>query len=274
MERLSSAAETRTPRPVVGEALAYVQGESLKAGAVFQQKASQLPDQDGRRRESMQEAEPACAATDDEISLLDILRWAARWWWLVLGGCVVGCILGLIWHLASDERFTVRLDMTVAETPLGTASFVREVSTNFLSRHVGTAVAVEFDQRRNRLSLVEREVRAEEVALRTASMHGAAAALGDFLDGMVSREYARMQDRLATMESSADAYTILSRFRIHVSALQEGLLKSVAVSESVERHGFGLAALLGLGVLFGAGLGGVAAFTADTLGRGRSRGGE
>lgn len=37
------------PKPalsdVVGEALAHVQGESLKAGAVFHLKASQLPDQ-------------------------------------------------------------------------------------------------------------------------------------------------------------------------------------------------------------------------------------
>lgn len=207
---------------------------------------------------------------DGEVSVRDIARWAARWWWLVLCGCAAGSLLGLIWHLASDERFTVRLDMTITESPVGSASFVREVSTNLLRRHVGTSVSVEFDQRRNRLSLVERGVPAEAVAARKASMHGAAAALDDFLDGMVSREYARMQDRLVTTESSADAYASLSRFRLHVSALQDGLLESVVVvSESVERRGPALAALLGLGALAGAGLAAAAAFAVDALGRRR-----
>lgn len=207
---------------------------------------------------------------DGEVSVRDIARWAARWWWLVLCGCVAGGLLGLIWHLASDERFTVRLDMTITESPVGPASFVTEVSTNLLRRHVGTSVSVEFDQRRNRLSLVERGVPAEAVAARKASMHGAAAALDDFLDGMASREYARMQDRLLTTESSADAYASLSRFRLHVSALQDGLLESVVVvSESVRRHGPALAALLGLGALAGAGLAAAAALAVDALGRRR-----
>ena len=33
---------------------------------------------------------------DGEVSVRDIARWAARWWWLVLCGCAAGSLLGLI----------------------------------------------------------------------------------------------------------------------------------------------------------------------------------
>ena len=41
-----------TPRPMVGEACAHVQGESLKAHAALLTEASQLPDHQGRGEES------------------------------------------------------------------------------------------------------------------------------------------------------------------------------------------------------------------------------
>ena len=208
----------------------------------------------------------------DEISAADILRWVARWWWVVLCGGLLGALCGLILHLASDERFTVRLDMAVAESPLGSSAFVRDISINFLRRQVGSAVAIEPNQRTQAISLVERGVPPEGIAMTQASMRNAAAALRGFLDAMVSREYARMEERFAKMGPNPDAYASLSRFRMHVEAVREGLLASAAVTaQGARRQGLSLAALLAIGMLAGADLCVGAALAADAL-RGRPAG--
>lgn len=212
------------------------------------------------------------APSDNEVSLSDILRWAARWWWLILGSGLAGALLGLILHLGSQERHTVRLDMAVAESPLGSPAFVRDISISFLRRQVGTAVAIEPNQRTHAISLIEHGVPPDGIAMAQASMRGAAAALGGFLDAMVSNEYARMEARFAKMDPSPEAYASLSRFRMHVEAVREGLLASVTVtSERVRRQGLSLPALLAIGMLAGAGLCMGMAFAAGAL-RGRPAG--
>lgn len=211
------------------------------------------------------------AASGEEISLVDMLRWLGRWWWLLLGGGLVGVLCGVIVHLASEERFLVRLDVTVAESPLGSAAFVRDISTGFLRRQAGTAVTVEFDARRQRLSLVERGVPRDAVAMRRAAMQGAVAALRDFLRDRASREYARMQESYAAMEPSPEAYAGLMAFRRHLSALEDGLIEAAAVaSESVRPESPSLASLAWLGALAGAGLGAAAGLAAEAW---RRRGG-
>lgn len=208
--------------------------------------------------------------SQEDISLLDVLRWVGRWWWLLLGGGLVGVLCGLIVHLASEERFVVRLDLTIAESPLGSAAFVRDVSTGFLRRQVGTAVAVEFDARRQRLSLVERGVPEGAVAVRRAAMHNAAAALRDFLRDRTVREYSRMQESYAAMEPSPEAYADLRAFSRYLSALDEGLIEAAAfVSESARLQGPSLAALAGLGALAGAGLGAATGLAAEAWRRRR-----
>ena len=206
---------------------------------------------------------------DEDISLADLVRWTWRWRWLVVSGALAGLLLGLVGHLASGERFVVRLDIAVTDTPLGAAAFVRDISASVLRKHAGTAVSVRPDSRRGTLALVEHDVPADAIAVRQAAMREAAAALGDFLESLLSQEYAGMQASYSAMPPSPEAYAALTRFRLHLSALEEGLIQSVVVvSESVRRRGPGLGVLAGLGALAGAGVAAAAAFAADAL-RGR-----
>lgn len=221
----------------------------------------------------MQAAGEAHDVAERELSLLDLLQWMARQWWLILCGGLVGLLLGLIYHLASEERYVVRLEMAITDSPLGAASFVRDISTNFLRRQAGTAVAVEFNQRTSRLSLIERGVPRNAIAVRRAAMQNAVMALRTFLDDLVAKEYARMQERFMAMEPSPEAYAELARFRLYLSALEDGLLESVVVvSESVRLRGPALGVLLSLGVVAGMGLGTAVAFAAELL-RARRRAG-
>lgn len=194
-------------------------------------------------------------AWDREISLFDMARWAARWWWLLLGGGLVGVLCGLIVHLEADERFTVRLDMTIAESPLGSEVFVRDISAGFLRRQAGTAVAIEFDPKKQRLSLVERGVARDAVAVRQAAMQSAAKALSDFLEDRVAEEYAQMQESYAAMEPSPEAYAGLVAFRRHLSAMEDGLIEpATVIAESVRAQSLPLGMLSALGALAGIGL--------------------
>ena len=150
----------------------------------------------------MQDISETRRSPDGEISLIDLLRWAWRRRWIVLSGALAGLLAGLIVHLAFDERFVVRLDMTITDTPLGTQSFVRDISASVLRKHTGTAVAILSDSRKGTVSLVERDVAKDAVAVRQAAMRNAAAALGDFLETLVSREYAEMQANFMVMPPS------------------------------------------------------------------------
>lgn len=211
------------------------------------------------------------AASDEDVSFVDLLRWVVRWWWLLMGGAFVGVLCGMIVHLSSDARFVVGLDLTIAESPLGTTSFVRDISTGFLRRQVGTAVVVEFDERGQRLSLVERRVPENAVAVRLAAMQNAAAALHDFLRDMAEKEYARMEESFAAMEPSPEAYANLAAFRRYLSALEGGLIGPAATgSESVRLQGLSLAAFVGLGALAGTGLGAASGLVAGAWRRRRA----
>lgn len=208
----------------------------------------------------------AYTSLGDEISLSDILRWAARWWWLVLCGGLLGALCGLILHLASDEQFTVRLDIRIVESPLGSPSLIAEISTNFLRSSLGAAVTIEANQRTGTISLTERKVPPERVEMAQALMRSASIALGGFLDGMVVNEHARMEELFAGQEASPDAYASLRHLRLHRDALRDGLLESAVIrSQSVRPRGFSLVHLLLLGILAGLGVAAAAAYVVDPL---------
>lgn len=202
----------------------------------------------------------------DEISLADIFRWGARWWWLVVGGAFVGLLGGLICHLAIDQRFAVRIDMSIGETPLGTATFVRDVSSGVLRQQLDAATAIQWDSKKGALSLIERDVPEDEILARQLMMRDAVATLGDFLEKRLSRQYSEMQADFAAMPPSPEGYAALTRFRQYLTALEEGLLQSVTiVSESTRPQNLSFAILLVLGALAGAAVAGAAAFIIDLL---------
>ena len=176
----------------------------------------------------MRLVEPADAVPKEDspenISLRDILRWIARWWWLILLSGVTGALFGLISHLTFEERFTVRLDMTVLDSPLGTPALIRNISTNVLRGHVGPTVAVGLDRRTGALSLTEKGVPKDGIAVRQASMRNTAAALRSFLDGAVTGEYALLQKRSRTVLPDAGTYAWIDRLRFYADARNDGLI--------------------------------------------------
>jgi len=222
----------------------------------------------------MQERDETRIPADEELSLLDLLRWISRWWWLVLCGALAGIALGLFYHLAVQERFTVRLDLTVTETPVGAGPIVQEIATNFLRKQAGASVAVDVNARTQIVSLIERDIPPDAVAARQAAIHSAVAALAAFLKDMAVREYALMQEHFAPMEQTPEVYAALSRYRFYLAAVEDGLIEPAAVvSESAQARGPSLVALLLMGAFAGSICAAAAALATDALRRMRLQAG-
>lgn len=211
----------------------------------------------------MQESEPPFAGRDDEISLAEILGWLVEWGWLILSCAAAGLLLGLVHHLSSEDRFTVGLEVRISDSPLGTQAFLNDVSASFLRRQLATAVTVEFNQRTGLMSLVDASARPDEVEVRLAFMRDAVSSLRDFLDAQLAAEHGQMEESFSQMEATPQGYASLRSFRLHLSALEDGLLESATVvSERVRLRGLPLDRLLLAGALAGTGLGLVSALAA------------
>lgn len=204
----------------------------------------------------------ACAR-DQEISLWELVERLLEWWWLILSCAVLAVLLGLIHYLSSEERFIVRMDVTIPESPLGSAAFMRDVSANFLRRRVGTTVVVEIDPRTGAISLEDRQVAAEDVPLRRAAMRNAVSFLRDFFDGAISAEYEKIRTEFVALPDNPEAYASLRRYRLHVLARESGGLESVAIAyEDTRRRGLPVLQLLPLAALAGGFAGTLAGLTA------------
>lgn len=218
----------------------------------------------------MSENEGAAGAHGGDIPLVEVLQWLARWWGLILACAFLGLLLGLAYHLSDEERFVVRIDMSIVETPLGSQSFVNEISGNFLRRQIGTRAIVEIASRTGRLSVMERDVPAGEAFRKLSLMQAAVSSLRDFLKEMVAAEYARMKERFEGSDIEADMYANLTTYRLHLQALDSGLLDPVVVTSETSRpQHLPLALLLFAGAIAGAALGAFCAL-AVTVWRRRS----
>lgn len=200
-------------------------------------------------------------ADDGDISLMDLMRWVADWWWLLLLGAVIGCLLGLIFNLSVERRYTVRVDMTITGFPVASGVIIRDMSVTLLRRQSGTETEVSVDTRRNTLSLIERDVAADDIETRHAAMQNAIDALGKFLEDTASYEYALMLERYPQPDLDASAYAALANFRLFLSAVKSGLIEPVAVVNKTARASLpSPAALLVAGALVGAFCGALLAF--------------
>lgn len=220
------------------------------------------------RHEDFPHAEMS-AVPEEEISLVDVFRWIGSWWWLAVGGGLAGLLIGLGWHLATDPRFVVRLDMSITDTPLGPAPLVRNIATGVLEEEIGATIAVAWDDKRGTLGLIKKDAPQDQVVAQQIAMRDAAAALEIFLDRHLAREYSEMQVSFAAMPPSPEAYAALARFRLHLTALEEGWLQSVVVvSQSTTQQSLSLTVLLAAGGLIGLMAAGLIALIVD-LWRGR-----
>lgn len=208
----------------------------------------------------------------DEISLIDIFLWVARWWWVILIGGAIGLLAGFAVHLVSQERSVVSLDIAITEMPLGERGFIQDVSIGILRNHMGTKTVIQPDSRKGTLSLIERDVPDDAIAARKAAMLDAAKALSDTLQVMVTEEYGKAQASFSATPPSPETYTALKPLRLYLAALDEGLIEPITVvSQGVRGQVLGLMALLVIGTLGGAGIGVAGALVADQLLRQRKK---
>lgn len=199
---------------------------------------------------------------DYEISPLDILKRLLEWWWVVVVCAAAGVLIGLAVHLSTEERFTVSLEMRIAESPLGGPGFLADIWTNFLRRQVAPPIAVQPNPRTGTISLVDAGASAGQIAARLASMQEAVSELRTFLEGQVLAEYEEMQRAFAD-EATPHTYASFRPFRVYLSAVEDGLLEPVSVvSQHASRNGLPLSRLLLAGAILGTGLGVVLALAA------------
>ena len=208
--------------------------------------------------------------TYDEISLADIFNWLVKWWWAILVGALIGIFAGTVFYLATEEKYTVRVDFSIAQTPLGSDLFIKDISAGFLRKNVDGNVTIQMNNPRGALSLIENGVEPEMRAARQKELQDAAEKLASFLETRLSQEFAGMQASFETMPPSPEAYSELMRYRLYLSALEENLLEPVTISsQKVRLQGFPLAILLLLGAALGAGIGMISAFVVDEVRRHR-----
>ena len=206
--------------------------------------------------------------SSDEISLIDVLLWVGRWWWLILIGALVGFMAGCALYLTSEERFSLSLEVAVADTPLGTAACVQDLSAGVLRQEIGSSDAIRLDSRKGMLLLTGREVTADAISGQEATMREAVSVLSNHLQVMAAAEYANMQQDFVQMPPSPEAYAAMKPLRLYLDALDEKTIEPVTVvARTVRRQGIRPDLLLVAGILVGAGLAAAWGHVADLLRR-------
>ena len=204
--------------------------------------------------------------SSDEISLVDLLLWFGRWWRLILIGALAGFMAGFALYLTTEERFSISLEVAVADTPLGTPAFIQNLSAGVLRQEIGTSDAIRLDTRKGVLSLTEGGITADAIAGQEATMREAVNVLSNHLQTMAAAEYTNMQANFTQMPPSAETYAALKPLRFYLEAVDKKILEpATVVTQTVRRQGIRPDLLLVIGILGGAGLAATWGLVADLL---------
>ena len=190
-----------------------------------------------------------------EISLIDLLLWVGRWWWLILIGTLVGFMAGFALYLTTEERFSISLEVAIADMPLGTSAFIQDLSVGVLRQEIGRPDAVGVNSRKGVLLLTEEGITTDALVGQEATMRDVVNVLSNHLQAMAAAEYANMQADFEQMPPSPEAYAALKPLRFYLEAVDEKILEpATVVTRTVRRQGIRPDLLLVIGMLGGAGL--------------------
>lgn len=162
-----------------------------------------------------------------------VFNWLLKRWLPIAFGALLGGLIGLAYHFTSEERFAAQMDFSIPESPLGSATFVQQMSASVLQREVGNGIAVSVNSHTGTISLVSRNLSFEEARSRLEGMQNAVSALGDFLNGEAVSRYEIVQQDLREMPENASAYGLVNHFRTYVMAQEAGLFDPLQISNEV-----------------------------------------
>lgn len=184
-----------------------------------------------------------------------VFNWLLKRWLPIALGALLGSLIGLAYHFASDERFAAHMDFSIPESPLGSASFVQRMSESFLRREVESGIAVSVNPHTGTISLVSENLGSGEARTRLAAMQNAVSALEDFLNEEAVSRYEIVQQDLRNMPDNESAYTLVNHFRTYIMAQEAGFFDPLQIgNEAVSSQKRPLFNTVVLGFIAGCGL--------------------
>lgn len=199
-----------------------------------------------------------------------VFNWLLKRWLPIVFGALLGSLIGLAYHFASDERFVAHMDFSIPESPLGSVPFVQRMSVSFLREEVGDDIAVSLNHHTGTISLVSANLDSGEARTRLGAMQNAVSALENLLNEEAVSRYEIVQQDLRDMPDNETAYGLVNHFRTYIMAQEAGFFEPLQIgNEAIASQRSPLFNTVVLGFIAGCGLALLGVGAADYVSRRR-----
>lgn len=200
-------------------------------------------------------------------------NWLAEHWKLVAIGTTLGLLAALAAHtLILKPTYSIRVDLVITDSPLGSPAFVRELSRQVIDSQLGARARVSVYQN-GTVSIARSGLTSDIAEERYSEVQNAVTTLQATLDEKLAELYGIVQQDLNALPNNTAAYEAVTKLRPFVTAQEAGLYEQVRVqNSSVARASPSLPYVLGLGLISGLAFGVVAAAAASAVSKWSRRG--